>query len=132
MAFVGLLASGLFYFPLSGANSLTMANESGCGYLASDTDAIYCPQTTGSNLRITSADMSSVLGQAVNSSFIVTDDANAYWVDNTTVGTILKAPKTGGGSATVIATDNSPTAIAVDANSVYWSDQQGYIKSVPR
>jgi hypothetical protein len=131
-AFVGMLASGLFYFPLSGANSLTMANESGCGYLASDTDAIYCPQTTGSNLRITSADMSSVLGQAVSSSFIVTDDTYAYWVDQTTVGTILKAPKTGGGSATVIATDTNPTAIAVDANSIYWSDQEGYIKSVPK
>jgi hypothetical protein len=131
-AFVGMLASGLFYFPLSGANSLTMANESGCGDLSSDTDAVYCPQTTGSNLRITSADMSSVLGQAVSSSFVVTDDTDAYWVDQTTVGTILKAPKTGGGSATVIASDTSPTAIAVDANSVYWSDQEGYIKSVSK
>lgn len=37
-----------------------------------------------------------------------------------------------GGSATVIAHDTSPTAIAVDANSVYWSDQAGYIKSVPK
>jgi hypothetical protein len=131
-AFVGMLGSGLFYFPLSGANGLTMANEGGCGYLASDTDAIYCPQTTGSNVRITSADLSSALGQAVSSSFIVSDDTFAYWVDETTVGTIMKSPKTGGGSAVVIATDTNPTAIAVDANSVYWSDEGGFIKSIAK
>jgi hypothetical protein len=50
----------------------------------------------------------------------------------TTVGTIMKAPKTGGGTATVLARDTSPTAIAVDANNVYWGDMGGYIKSVPK
>jgi len=48
------------------------------------------------------------------------------------LGSIMKAPKEGGGTATVIAQDTSPTAIAVDANSVYWSDQAGYIKSVAK
>ncbi len=133
-AFVGMLGSRLFDFPLSGANSLTMANEDGCGFLASDTDAIYCSETTtsGPNLRITSADTSSVLGQAVSSSFIVSDDTYVYWVDGTTVGTVVKAPKTGGGSSIVVATDTNPTAVAVDANSIYWSDQEGYIKSAPK
>ncbi len=44
----------------------------------------------------------------------------------------MKAPKAGGGTATVIAHDTSPTAIAVDASSVYWADENGYIKSVPK
>jgi hypothetical protein len=53
-------------------------------------------------------------------------------VDDTTVGTIMKAPRAGGGSATVLARDPSPTAIAVDANSVYCGDADGYIKSIPK
>ena len=57
--------------------------------------------------------------------------AASYWADMTTVGTIMKAPKSGG-SSTVLARDTSPTAIAVDANSVYWSDAEGYIKSIPK
>ncbi len=52
-------------------------------------------------------------------------------VNNTTVGTIMKTPKAVGGSATVLARDPSP-AIAVDANSVYWTDINGYIKSIPK
>jgi hypothetical protein len=56
------------------------------------------------------------------------DDTYVYWADMTTVGTIMKAPKAGGGTATVLARDTNPTAIAVDANSVYWGDQGGYIK----
>jgi hypothetical protein len=44
----------------------------------------------------------------------------------------MKAPKAGGGTATVIAQDTNPTAIAVDANSVYWSDEAGHLKSVPK
>lgn len=54
-----------------------------------------------------------------------------YWADRTTVGTILQAPKTGGG-ATILARDANPTAIAVDGKAVYWSDQDGYIKSAPK
>jgi hypothetical protein len=43
----------------------------------------------------------------------------------------MKAPKAGGGGGTILARDANPTAIAVDATSVYWGDQAGYIKSVP-
>ncbi len=64
--------------------------------------------------------------------YIVFDDTYAYWANNATAGTIMKALKSGGGTATVIARDTSPTAIAVDARSVYWSDAAGYIKSVAK
>lgn len=49
-----------------------------------------------------------------------------YWLDSVTVGTVMRAPKTGG-PATIIARDTSPVAIAVDANAVYWSDVGGNI-----
>ena len=44
----------------------------------------------------------------------------------------LGGPGDGGGTATVLASDTSPTATAVDDKSVYWSDIGGYIKSVPK
>jgi hypothetical protein len=36
---------------------------------------------------------------------LLADDTYAYWADMTTVGTVMKAPKAGGGSATGIARD---------------------------
>jgi hypothetical protein len=37
-----------------------------------------------------------------------------------------------GGTPTVVAHDTNPTAIAVDSTSLYWADQAGYIKSIPK
>jgi hypothetical protein len=108
------------------------SGEYPCQSITSDTNAVYCTVQTPSDVRIASNGTATTLGPSVSSSYIVVDDTYAYWVDQTTVGTIMKAPKAGGGTATVIARDTSPTAIAVDANSVYWSDQSGYIKSIPK
>jgi hypothetical protein len=84
------------------------------------------------NLSIASEGTATALGPAISSSYIAFEDTYVYWVDNTTVGTIMKAPKAGGGTATVLARDTSPTTIAVDANAVDWSDSGGYIKSIPK
>jgi len=54
------------------------------------------------------------------------DETYVYWLDSLTVGTVMRAPKAGG-TAEIIARDTSPTAIAVDSHSVYWSDQGGNI-----
>lgn len=67
----------------------------------------------------------------MSSSNIVFDGTYVYWADATNVGSIMKAPKAGG-TATVLAWDTTPTAIAVDASSVYWGDAEGYIKSTPK
>lgn len=127
--------TGLYDFPISGlpASGFTMVAASAtCMPVTSDTDAIYCAQTDGSDLAIAGDGTTTPLGSAISSSYIVFDDTYAYWADMTSVGSIMKAPKAGGGTATVLARDTSPTAIAVDANSVYWSDEGGYIKSVPK
>jgi hypothetical protein len=112
-----------------------VGNGQGCALLASDTDAVYCTsplQQGASNLRVASDGTLTSLGPALSSSNIVFDDTYAYWADDTTVGTIMKAPKAGGGTATVIARDTSPNAIAIDAHAIYWSDLGGYIKSIPK
>ncbi len=103
----------------------------GCGLLTSDKNAVYCAESAGSNLSIASDGTTTALGAAVDSSYITFDDAYVYWADATNVGSILKAPKTGG-PATVLAWDTSPTAIAVDVTSVYWSDLGGTIKSMAK
>jgi hypothetical protein len=137
-AFLLMSGTGLMVdFPLTGipASGPTQVNTGmgyGCNLLTSDTSAIYCTATaSGSNLAIASDATITTLGQSVNSSYIAFDDTYVYWVDNTTVGTIKRAPKTGGG-ATILVRDTSPTAIAVDSSSIYWSDQQGYIKKIPK
>jgi hypothetical protein len=130
--FIGF--SSLFEFSTgagaSGKGSMITTGQP--NFLTSDNGAVYCAETSGSNLRIASDGTATALGPAVSSSYIVFDDTYAYWADMTTVGTIMRAAKAGGGTATVLAYDTSPTAIAVDSNSVYWADQGGYIKSMPK
>jgi hypothetical protein len=53
-------------------------------------------------------------------------DTYVYWADGVMVGTIMRAPKAGG-TATIVAHDADPVAIAVDANAIYWSDEGGNI-----
>jgi hypothetical protein len=74
----------------------------------------------------TVVDESGTFGAGNGDTVLAFDDTSVYWVDNATVGTIMSAPKTGG-TASIIARDTSPVAIAVDANAVYWSDQGGNI-----
>jgi len=118
------------YAPEAGAAAVPSGN--GSTSVTSDTNAVYCSQTQGSNLRIAGDGTATALGPAVDSSYIVEDDTYVYWVDETNVGTIMMAPKTGGGTATVLTRDTNPTAIAVDATSVYWSDTGGNIESIPK
>jgi hypothetical protein len=110
-----------------------------CESFASDLGAVYCDVGTGSNLTIGSdGATSSELGPVVNPvgsdllPYIASDEMYAYWVNNASAGTIVKAPKAGGGTVTVLARDTSATAIAVDSKSIYWSNVGGYIKSVPK
>jgi|HubBroStandDraft_2_1064218.scaffolds.fasta_scaffold399362_1 hypothetical protein len=137
--FFGSQSVDLNEFPMTGVPSggpptVTAGgpNYSTGYFITSDTDGIYCAKTSGSNLVITGATTATSHGPAVSSQTIVFDDTYVYWVDDTTVGTIVKAPKAGGGTATVLASDTSPTAIAVDARSVYWTDEGGYIKSIAK
>ena len=135
--FVNMLEDEIFYFPIAGLPDggpiqIGPTGYGSCGVMSSDTAAVYCPMTTGSDLLFTSGGTTAPLGATDNSSFIVSDETNVYWVDEATVGYIKKAPKGGGGPVTILAQDTSPTAIAVDAHSVYWADAEGYIKSMPK
>lgn len=133
-AFVGGFGLGLLDFPLTGvpAGGPGMANVDQCLWVSSDTSAVYCAEATGSNQSVASDGTVANLGPANSTFDIVADDTYVYWADYTTAGSIMKAPKDGSGSATVLTYDTSPRAIAVDAHSVYWGDDEGYIKSMPK
>jgi hypothetical protein len=115
----------------------------GCSNLVSDTDAVYCylSGAVGPIQRFVSGRELLQLGTLIDKSTspsvaLAVDDANLYWVDDTTIGTVMKMPKTTSTStspmATVIAHDSSPIAIAVDATSVYWSNVGGEIRRAPK
>jgi hypothetical protein len=135
-------AAGLSSFPLASGvpDGGTAADVSGamqgCDILLSDTDAIYC--VAGSSIsRIASDGCTTALGTVFNGPMafddgntelaqFAFDDTYFYWVDDATVGTVMRVPKTGG-TATLLARDTNPVAIAVDAHAVYWSDAGGNI-----
>src|ERR1019366_1999863 len=113
----GLEAAAMFEFPMSGipktgptpVDAGTFGGGYPCESITSDTDAIYCSEDTGSNLRIASDGTTTDLGATSSASYMMFDDTYVYWVDRTTVGTIKRAPKAGG-AATILAYDTSPTA----------------------
>jgi hypothetical protein len=109
-----------------------------CSYLVADDSAVYCDPGAGSITRIANDGTVTTLGTVISSGSTVgaptgmaLDDANVYWLDRTTVGTVMKVSKSGG-TATTLARDTSPIAIAVDATSVYWSDVGGNIQRLPK
>lgn len=109
-----------------------------CYSMYSESDAIYCYAVEGQISRIASDGETTMVAMEINGMSgintgggLALDDRYAYWIDDGPVGTIMKAPKTGG-TATRIARDTSPIAIAVDANAVYWSDLGGNIMRLPK
>ncbi len=120
-----LISGGI---PEGGMPAPVPGGMQGCQQLLSDTDAVYCygPSLT----RVANDGSMTVLGTVVDQGqtggALAIDDAYVYWLDIDTVGTIMRVPRTGG-TATIIARDTSPVAIAVDAHAVYWSDSGGNI-----
>jgi hypothetical protein len=99
-----------------------------CQVMLSDTDAVYC--NTGSLLaRVANDGSSTYLGEVVSGpgGTFALDDTYVYWTNAAAAGTVMRAPKTGGTAASVVAHDTDPLAIAVDAKAIYWSDAAGNI-----
>ncbi len=140
---VGGLSGALAYFPIgSGVPAGSMPamisglGSPGCMFLVSGTSDVYC-SNGGSMIAIaddgTTTTLGSVLDQGVSAGggSVAADDTYVYWIDEDTVGTMMRAPKAGG-SATIIARDTSPVAIAVDTSAIYWSDVGGNILRLPK
>jgi hypothetical protein len=141
----GPSATLLGVVPMSTGTPTSAGLARGCSNLVSDTDAVYCylSGSVGPIQRFWNTDELLDLGVMIDMSTspsvaLAVDDANLYWVDDTTIGTITKVPKPASttigpaAAATVIAHDTSPIAIAVDATSVYWSNVGGEIRRAPK
>ena len=115
----------------------TLPLMQGCEALLSDDDGVYCYPGLGPITRIANDGTTTTVGMTIGGDGSLTgiglalDDTDAFWIDQTTVGTVMKAPKLGG-TATTLARDTQPVAIAVDSTSVYWSDVDGNILRVPK
>jgi hypothetical protein len=138
-AFVSSLAGTRFFsltdgLPEGGAPE-SVPGAPACLYVVSDDSAVYC-ETQRSIVAIGNDGSTTTLGTAVLTGLVsggvAIDDTYVYWADSTTVGTIMRAPKTGGSAPTILARDTQPIAVAVDANAVYWSDQGGNIWRLPK
>ena len=132
--FLTTFPGSLSYFPESagipdgGAPTPAPGTAPSCSYFLSDTDAAYCA-ALGSILALHDDGTTTTVGpldSMYGGGLMALDDTYVYWVDSVTVGTIMRAPKAGG-TATILARDVDPVAIAVDANAVYWSDEAGNI-----
>jgi hypothetical protein len=132
-AFVLLGGNVQEYAPLAGPLERTPStiNLPETVFLSSDESGAYCSEITGMNSRIANDGTVTSIGPADSSSYFVFDETYAYWANLATVGTIMRVPKAGGAAVT-LATDTNPTAIAVDANSVYWANTAGDIKSLAK
>jgi hypothetical protein len=138
--FLSGFGTQLASFPISsgvpdgGMPATVPGNMQECQLLVSDTDTVYCDTDSSIN-RVASDGTTTVLGMVIVEGTVgdglAFDDTYVYWVDSTTVGTVMRVPKTGG-TATIIARDTNPVAIAVDANAIYWSDVGGSIMRLPK
>lgn len=139
------ISGNLAYFPIglgvpAGSMPPTLSGLSapGCMFLVSDTSDVYC-SNGGSLIAIADDGTTMTLGPLLDegpsagagAGSVAADNTYVYWVDEDTVGTIMRVPKSGG-SATIIARDTSPVAIAVDASAIYWSDVGGNILRLPK
>jgi hypothetical protein len=150
---IGVTASAVFLegaattmlqeFPIGTEVPPSLVLASGCGTFVSDTDAVYCYMsgTVGPIQRIQGDGETTALGTMIDmsaapSAALAVDGTDVYWVDDTTLGTVMKVSKAGfmgvGPTPTIIARDTSPIAVAVDATSVYWSNVSGEIRRAPK
>jgi hypothetical protein len=101
----------------------------GCQLLLSLPDAVLC--NSGTSLKRvaddgTTTELGMVASDGYGGGTVAYDGEYVYWIDTVTAGTIMSVPNKGG-TVSVIARDTNPTAIAVDTNAIYWSDQGGNI-----
>jgi len=146
-AFVGSeLSDEVQSFPVTGLPSSGLKTvDASCGALASDTDAVYYSGGAWA-LAIASNGTTNSIGTVLESAGTrfaglenpeqLVDDTSVYevvafLVDGGNLGSIQKTPKTGGATI-VVAQGVVPTAIAVDARWLYWSDRSGFLKRVPK
>ena len=92
-------------------------------------DAVLC--NTGTSLkRVTDDGTATVLGMVASDGYgggtVAFDSEYVSWIDTVTAGAIMRVPHKGG-TVSIIANATNPTAIAVDTNAIYWSDQVGNI-----
>jgi hypothetical protein len=101
-----------------------------CATLLAATDGVYC---AGAPLVFVGLDgtTTQIAFETNNATHLALDEANVYWTNEATSGSVVAAPRNGGANIT-IAYDDTPIAVAVDDAAVYWSDNGGKLQRVAK
>jgi hypothetical protein len=72
-----------------------------------------------------------IASEQSNPTSIAVDDANVYWTNDVTAGSIVRAPLVGGSATVISSAQDSPASLAVGGGVVYWSNASGDILNAP-
>jgi hypothetical protein len=129
--------AGLTTVPIDGGNPRAVSSTLACQDLLGTTDGVYCAESPALGnpplLLLTSSGRTAVIAaDTANARSLAVDRSRVYWANDATHGGgVVSAPR-GGGELTWITKGAGCVAVAVDDASVYWSEEAGTIKRVPK
>ncbi len=111
--------------PLAGGTPTTFVMQSGAMAIAVDHTNVYWGDFTGDGIigkYPLAGGMASTVAPALVSAMAINSDS-VYWTDGNAVGgAVLKVPLAGGVPVTLVTGQFAPSGIALDATSMYWTD----------
>lgn len=116
-------AGSVMRVPIGGGAIATLAAAAARDIAVDSTAVYWTDSSTVMRVPLAGGNPTTLATGLASPGVIAVDDTHLYWSDNV-AGTITRAALDGG-SPTVLATGQSPSAIAVDAESVYWTNVNG-------
>jgi hypothetical protein len=138
-AYVGTAAGSLHRIPVAGGSATVLVppvpQDCCFGVLSVALDAEHAWMTRDTSLIRVSKATGDLLTVAASENFFGSmrvDGTTAYWSDSSIPSTIFSTPRDGG-AVTTLAVATSTSVIAIDADTLYWSDNQPeLISKIPK
>ncbi len=122
--------------PVGGGTTSTLVSGVGPIAVVADATNVYWTDSSGAVMKVAQAGGAPVtLATSANPNAIAVDGTYVYWstLAFSTPSTILKVPIAGGTAVTLESGLQSVRGIAVDATSIYWTEEAaGVVKKAPK